>query len=100
MAKIQTPQAVRGTQDMFGETEERCAHVVATFERLSTSPAGRQNSWIGRLPALAAGAAVADIPMKGAADATACVGASGVTITAAVNTIAAATNTFVKRRFA
>ena len=33
MAKIQTPQAVRGTQDMFGETEERFAHVVATFER-------------------------------------------------------------------
>ena len=34
MAKIQTPQAVRGTQDMFGETEERFAHVVATFERV------------------------------------------------------------------
>ena len=34
MVKIQTPQAVRGTQDMFGETEERFAHVVATFERL------------------------------------------------------------------
>ncbi len=32
MAKIQTPQPVRGTQDMFGETEERFAHVVATFE--------------------------------------------------------------------
>jgi histidyl-tRNA synthetase len=34
MAKIQTPQAVRGTQDMFGETEERFAHVVSTFERV------------------------------------------------------------------
>jgi histidyl-tRNA synthetase len=34
MAKIQTPQAVRGTQDMFGETEERFAHVVATFEHV------------------------------------------------------------------
>jgi histidyl-tRNA synthetase len=34
MAKIQTPQAVRGTQDMFGETEERFAYVVATFERV------------------------------------------------------------------
>jgi histidyl-tRNA synthetase len=34
MAKIQTPQSVRGTQDMFGETEERFAHVVATFERV------------------------------------------------------------------
>ena len=34
MAKTNTPQAVRGTQDMFGETEERFAHVVATFERV------------------------------------------------------------------
>lgn len=34
MSKIQTPQPVRGTQDMFGETEERFAHVVATFERV------------------------------------------------------------------
>ena len=34
MAKIDTPQAVRGTQDMFGEFEERFAHVVATFERV------------------------------------------------------------------
>jgi histidyl-tRNA synthetase len=34
MSKISTPQAVRGTQDMFGETEERFAHVVATFERV------------------------------------------------------------------
>jgi histidyl-tRNA synthetase len=34
MSKIQTPQPVRGTQDMFGETQERFAHVVATFERV------------------------------------------------------------------
>lgn len=34
MSKVQTPQAVRGTQDMFGETEERFAHVVAVFERV------------------------------------------------------------------
>jgi histidyl-tRNA synthetase len=34
MSKVQTPQAVRGTQDMFGETEERFAHVVSTFERV------------------------------------------------------------------
>jgi histidyl-tRNA synthetase len=34
MTKIVTPQPVRGTQDMFGETEERFAHVVATFERV------------------------------------------------------------------
>jgi histidyl-tRNA synthetase len=34
MNKISTPQAVRGTQDMFGETEERFAHVVSTFERV------------------------------------------------------------------
>ena len=34
MAKIDTPQAVRGTQDMFGEFEERFAHVVTTFERV------------------------------------------------------------------
>jgi histidyl-tRNA synthetase len=34
MAKILTPQPVRGTQDMFGETEERFAYVVATFERV------------------------------------------------------------------
>jgi histidyl-tRNA synthetase len=34
MSKVQTPQPVRGTQDMFGETEERFAHVVATFERV------------------------------------------------------------------
>ncbi|RDV01705.1 histidine--tRNA ligase [Sphingorhabdus pulchriflava] len=34
MAKIQTPQPVRGTQDMYGETEERFVHVVSTFERV------------------------------------------------------------------
>jgi histidyl-tRNA synthetase len=34
MSKVQTPQPIRGTQDMFGETEERFAHVVATFERV------------------------------------------------------------------
>ena len=34
MSKIQTPQPVRGTQDMFGETEERFAHVVSTFDRV------------------------------------------------------------------
>jgi histidyl-tRNA synthetase len=34
MTKIQTPQAVRGTQDMFGEAQERFEHVVATFERV------------------------------------------------------------------
>ena len=34
MAKIVTPQPVRGTQDMFGEAEERFAHVIATFERV------------------------------------------------------------------
>lgn len=34
MSKVQTPQPVRGTQDMFGEAEERFAHVVATFERV------------------------------------------------------------------
>ncbi len=34
MSKVQTPQAVRGTQDMFGETQERFEHVVMTFERV------------------------------------------------------------------
>jgi histidyl-tRNA synthetase len=34
MSKVQTPQPVRGTQDMVGETEERFAYVVATFERV------------------------------------------------------------------
>ena len=34
MSKVKTPNPVRGTQDMFGEAEERFAHVVATFERV------------------------------------------------------------------
>lgn len=34
MNKITTPQPVRGTQDMFGEAEERFAHIVDTFERV------------------------------------------------------------------
>jgi histidyl-tRNA synthetase len=34
MTKVTTPAPVRGTQDMFGETEERFAHVVATFDRV------------------------------------------------------------------
>jgi len=33
-AKIQTPQAVRGTQDMLGDFADRFAHVVDTFERV------------------------------------------------------------------
>jgi histidyl-tRNA synthetase len=34
MAKIQTPQAVRGTQDMLGDFADRFTHVVETFERV------------------------------------------------------------------
>jgi histidyl-tRNA synthetase len=34
MAKLATPHAVRGTQDMYGETQERFAHVVDTFNRV------------------------------------------------------------------
>ena len=34
MAKIQTPSPVRGTQDMYGEAEERFAAVISTFERV------------------------------------------------------------------
>jgi histidyl-tRNA synthetase len=34
MVKIQTPTPVRGTQDMYGATEERFAHVVSTFEHV------------------------------------------------------------------
>lgn len=34
MAKIQTPQPVRGTQDIFGKDQERFQHVVETFERV------------------------------------------------------------------
>jgi histidyl-tRNA synthetase len=33
-AKIPTPQAVRGTQDMLGDFADRFAHVVDTFERV------------------------------------------------------------------
>ncbi len=34
MAKVQTPKPVRGTQDIFGEEQERFQHVVETFERV------------------------------------------------------------------
>ena len=34
MAKIQTPQPVRGTQDIFGEDQERFQYVVETFNRV------------------------------------------------------------------
>ncbi len=34
MSKIQTPKPVRGTQDMLGDTADRFAHVVDTFERV------------------------------------------------------------------
>lgn len=34
MAKIQIPKPVRGTQDMLGESADRFAHVVETFERV------------------------------------------------------------------
>lgn len=34
MAKIETPQPVRGTQDIFGDEQERFQHVVETFERV------------------------------------------------------------------
>lgn len=34
MAKIQTPQPIRGTQDIFGDAQERFAHVVETFNRV------------------------------------------------------------------
>ncbi len=34
MAKVQTPQPVRGTQDIFGEEQERFQHVVDTFDRV------------------------------------------------------------------
>jgi len=34
MAKIPTPHAIRGTQDMLGETADRFTHVVETFERV------------------------------------------------------------------
>ena len=34
MGKITTPGAIRGTQDIFGEEQERFGHVVETFERV------------------------------------------------------------------
>ena len=34
MAKIETPQAIRGTQDIFGEDQIRFRHVVDTFKRI------------------------------------------------------------------
>jgi histidyl-tRNA synthetase len=34
MSKIETPKAIRGTQDMLGEQAARFHHVVATFERV------------------------------------------------------------------
>jgi histidyl-tRNA synthetase len=34
MARIETPRPVRGTQDMLGESADRFAHVVETFERV------------------------------------------------------------------
>lgn len=34
MSKLTTPNPVRGTQDMYGETEERFAHVVSVFDHV------------------------------------------------------------------
>jgi histidyl-tRNA synthetase len=34
MSQIQTPQAIRGTQDIFGADAEAFAFVVETFERV------------------------------------------------------------------
>ena len=34
MAKIDTPRAVRGTQNMLGETADRFHHVIETFDRV------------------------------------------------------------------
>ncbi len=34
MAKIETPKAVRGTQDMLGDSADRFHHVVETFDRV------------------------------------------------------------------
>ena len=34
MARIQTPNRVRGTQDIFGDAERRFAHVLDTFDRV------------------------------------------------------------------
>jgi histidyl-tRNA synthetase len=34
MAKIETPRPIRGTQDMIGDSADRFAHVVETFEKV------------------------------------------------------------------
>lgn len=34
MPRVQTPQRVRGTQDIFGDEQRRFAHVLDTFERV------------------------------------------------------------------
>ena len=34
MAKIQTPQPIRGTQDIFGDAQDRFADVIETFNRV------------------------------------------------------------------
>ncbi|MEZ5710076.1 MAG: histidine--tRNA ligase [Blastomonas sp.] len=34
MSKVATPGAIRGTQDIFGDEQERFGHVVETFERV------------------------------------------------------------------
>jgi histidyl-tRNA synthetase len=34
MAKVETPRPIRGTQDMLGDSADRFAHVVETFERV------------------------------------------------------------------
>ena len=34
MARIQTPNRVRGTQDIFGDVERRFSHVIDTFDRV------------------------------------------------------------------
>ena len=70
------------------------------FERVSTSPAGRQSGWMGRLAAFDAAAVGAIRMVAEVAGATTLAGGSGVTSTASVNTTAAATNTFVNRRCA
>ena len=34
MAKIETPRPIRGTQDMLGDSADRFAHVVETFDKV------------------------------------------------------------------
>jgi histidyl-tRNA synthetase len=36
MAKVETPRPIRGTQDMLGDSADRFAHVVDTFDRVRT----------------------------------------------------------------